>query len=40
MKDQQEREKLGVEEAHMLEFQQFNSMWDEKSKEYEQQSNE
>lgn len=38
MKAQQVKEKLGVEEAHMLEYQQFNSQWDEKCKEYEEQS--
>ena len=26
---------LGVEEAHMLEFQQFNMVWDKKMDEYE-----
>ena len=26
-------ERLGVEEAHMLEFQQFNSIWDKKMEE-------
>lgn len=40
MKDQHEREKLGIEEAHMLEFQQFNLIWDKKSKEYQQQCDE
>lgn len=29
-------EMLGIEEAHMLEFQQFNSGWDSKMGEYEQ----
>ena len=33
-------QRLGVEEAHMLEFQQFNSMWDRKMKEYEQRAGE
>ena len=28
-------ERLGVEEAHMLEFQQFNVVWDNKMKEFE-----
>lgn len=37
MKAQQIKERLGVEEAHMLEFQQFNLLWDKKSKEYEDQ---
>jgi hypothetical protein len=29
-------ERLGVEEAHMLEFQQFNIVWDRKMRDYEQ----
>lgn len=29
-------ERLGVEEAHMLEFQQFNIVWDRKMAEFEQ----
>ena len=33
-------EKLGLEEAHMLEFQQFNTIWDKKMAEYEKQSEE
>lgn len=37
MKAQQVKERLGVEEAHMLEYQQFNSQWDQKCKEYEEQ---
>ena len=37
MKAQQIKERLGVEEAHMLEFQQFNLLWDKKSKDYEDQ---
>lgn len=28
-------ERLGVEEAHMLEFQQFNMVWDKKMEDYE-----
>merc|ERR1711865_902143 len=40
MKSRQIAEKLGIEEAHMLEFQQFNSMWDNKMKEYEQRAGE
>ena len=28
---------FGVEEAHMLEFQQLNIVWDKKMQEYEQQ---
>lgn len=35
MRSRQIAERLGVEEAHMLEFQQFNSIWDKKMKEYE-----
>ena len=38
MKAQQIKERLGVEEAHMLEFQQFNMLWDKKSEDYEKQS--
>ena len=38
MKAQQVKERLGVEEAHMLEYQQFNSQWDQKCKDYETQS--
>ena len=29
-------EKLGIEEAHMLEFQQFNLVWDKKMAAYEE----
>lgn len=29
-------ERLGIEEAHMLEFQQFNLLWDKKMAEYEE----
>jgi len=35
MKAQQIREKLDMEEAHMLEYQQFNSQWEKRCKEYE-----
>lgn len=38
MKAQQVKEMLGVEEAHMLEYQQFNSQWDQKCSDYEEQS--
>jgi hypothetical protein len=31
-------EKLGVEEAHMLEYQQFNMFWDNKMNDYEQRA--
>lgn len=36
MRSRQIAERLGVEEAHMLEFQQFNIVWDKKMDEYEQ----
>ncbi|KAH9131383.1 hypothetical protein AeNC1_019676 [Aphanomyces euteiches] len=35
MRSRQIAERLGVEEAHMLEFQQFNVVWDKKMEEYE-----
>jgi cobalamin biosynthesis Mg chelatase CobN len=35
MRSRQIAERLGVEEAHMLEFQQFNLVWDRKMAEYE-----
>ncbi|TMW69759.1 hypothetical protein Poli38472_001915 [Pythium oligandrum] len=35
MRSRQIAERLGVEEAHMLEFQQFNQVWDRKMEEYE-----
>lgn len=35
MRSRQIAERLGVEEAHMLEFQQFNMIWDKKMSEYE-----
>lgn len=35
MRSRQIAERLGVEEAHMLEFQQFNAVWDRKMAEYE-----
>ena len=37
MKAQQLKERLGVEEAHMLEYQQFNTQWDEKGAVFEDQ---
>ena len=40
LRSRQIAQRLGVEEAHMLEFQQFNSMWDNKMKEYEQRAGE
>lgn len=36
MRSRQIAERLGVEEAHMLEFQQFNIIWDQKMSEYEE----
>ena len=35
MRSRQIAERLGVEEAHMLEFQQFNLIWDKKMTDYE-----
>ncbi|CAM9518455.1 unnamed protein product, partial [Choristocarpus tenellus] len=35
MRSRQIAERLGVEEAHMLEFQQFNMVWDKKMTDYE-----
>ena len=35
MRSRQIAERLGVEEAHMLEFQQFNIVWDKKTADYE-----
>ena len=40
MRSRQIAERLGVEEAHMLEFQQFNIIWDKKMAEYEQHAQE
>jgi len=40
MRSRQIAERLGVEEAHMLEFQQFNMVWDKKMEEYEQHAQE
>jgi hypothetical protein len=34
MRSRQIAERLGVEEAHMLEFQQFNMIWDRKMGKY------
>lgn len=36
MRSRQIAERLGVEEAHMLEFKQFNNAWDEKMKQYDE----
>ena len=40
MRSRQIAERLGVEEAHMLEFQQFNQIWDKKMAEYEHHAEE
>uniref|UniRef100_A0A7S2UZK5 Uncharacterized protein n=1 Tax=Fibrocapsa japonica TaxID=94617 RepID=A0A7S2UZK5_9STRA len=40
MRSRQIAERLGVEEAHMLEFQQFNMVWDRKMEEYEHHAQE
>lgn len=40
MRSRQIAERLGVEEAHMLEFQQFNQIWDKKMAEYESHAEE
>jgi len=40
MRSRQIAERLGVEEAHMLEFQQFNMVWDKKMSEYEKHAEE
>lgn len=37
MKAQQIQERLGMEEAHMLEYQEFNSMWEKRCQDYEEQ---
>ena len=38
MRSRQIAERLGVEEAHMLEFQQFNIVWDKKMQDYEERA--
>jgi hypothetical protein len=40
MRARQIAERLGVEEAHMLEFQQFNHIWDRKMSAYEENAGE
>jgi RNA polymerase-binding transcription factor DksA len=40
MRSRQIAERLGVEEAHMLEFQQFNMIWDRKMADYERHAEE
>jgi hypothetical protein len=39
MRSRQLAERLGVEEAHMLEYQQFNMDWDRKMGEFESHAN-
>ena len=38
IRSRQMAQRLGIEEAHMLEFQTFNSMWDRTMKEYEERA--
>ena len=38
LRSRQVAQRLGIEEAHMLEFQQFNTMWDRKMKEYDERA--
>lgn len=38
LRSRQVAQRLGIEEAHMLEFQQFNAMWDRTMKEYEERA--
>jgi len=40
MRSRQITELLGVEEAHMMEFQQFNAIWDKKMEEFEMNAKE
>ena len=40
LRSRQVAQRLGIEEAHMLEFQQFNAMWDRTMKEYEERASE
>jgi len=40
LRSRQIAQRLGIEEAHMLEFQQFNAMWDRTMKEYEERAGE
>merc|ERR1711990_353587 len=40
MRSRQITERLGVEEAHMMEFQQFNAIWDKKMEEFEMNAKE
>lgn len=40
LRSRQVAQRMGVEEAHMLEFQQFNAMWDRKMKDYEDRAGE
>lgn len=38
MKSQHARERMRVEDEHLLEYQKFNTQWDQKSKEFDEQS--
>lgn len=38
MRSRQIAERLGIEETHMKEFQQFNMLWDQKMAEYEKRA--
>ena len=40
LRSRQVAQRLGIEEAHMLEFQQFNEMWDRTMHEYEERARE
>jgi hypothetical protein len=40
LRSRQVAQRLGIEEAHMLEFQSFNIMWDRTMKEYEERASE
>lgn len=40
LRSRQVAQRLGIEESHMIEFQQFNAMWDRTMKEYEERAGE
>jgi len=40
MRSRQTAERLGIEEAHMLEFEQFNAIWEQRMQEYEKSAEE
>lgn len=40
MRSRQTAERLGIEEAHMLEFEQFNAIWEQRMQEYERSAEE